>query len=83
MNAQKQLILGRQSFHFAVNRISYLEGVRRRGFWARPGGSKSALRKATLKKQLFSPESKVMPRAGVNQAGGLSPSAPFFEEPSE
>ena len=56
--AQKQLILGGRSFHFALNRISYLEGVRRRGFWARSNHSKPVLRNAPLKKQLFSPRQK-------------------------
>ena len=45
-NAQKQQILGARSFQFAVYRIRYLEGVRRRGFWARLNGSNSAVRNA-------------------------------------
>jgi hypothetical protein len=53
--ALKQLILGSRSFHFAVNRIHSLEGVRRQGFRARMIASKSVLRNARLKKQLFSP----------------------------
>jgi hypothetical protein len=69
MNAHKQLILGGQSFHFAANRISYLVGAQRRGFWARSDDAKSAIRNAALKKQLFSPESKLVPRAVTPRFG--------------
>jgi hypothetical protein len=64
-DAQKQLIVGRRSFHFAVNRISYLEGVGWRGFWATPNPDKPVLRNAPLKKQFFSPESRLVARAAT------------------
>jgi hypothetical protein len=69
--AQKQLIVGRRSFHFAVNRISYLEGVGWRGFWARPNANKPVLRNAPLKKQLFWPESRLVARAATPAFRGL------------
>jgi hypothetical protein len=62
MNAQKQLILGRQSFHFAVNRISCLEGCAAARFLGNVGWQQIDASKRSLKKQLFSPESKLLPR---------------------
>jgi hypothetical protein len=63
--------MGRRIFHFAVNRISYLEGVGWRGFWASPNANKLVLRNAPGKKQLLSPESRLVARAASPAFLGL------------